>query len=113
VDTRRPSRSATAGAIAWLATRTESGPGPASAPKSPGLAQLQLSAGAASDYDPEGDGEESPGQARNAIDGNKTTNWDTETYSGGFAGSHKKGGGLYLDVGQPGAGPPASFVRAP
>ncbi|HEY8770270.1 MAG TPA: protein kinase [Thermoleophilaceae bacterium] len=101
-----------AGAIAWLATRTESGPGPASAPKSPGLAQLQLSAGAASDYDPEGDGEESPGQARNAIDGNKTTNWDTETYSGGFAGSHKKGVGLYLDVGKPVAARQLTLVTA-
>ncbi len=90
-----------AGAIAYLATRTESGPGPASAPKVAGLTQIELPRGAASDYDPEGDGEESHGQARNAIDGNKTTNWDTETYSGGFAGSHKKGVGLYVDVGKP------------
>jgi eukaryotic-like serine/threonine-protein kinase len=90
-----------AGAIAWLATRTETGPGPASAPKSPGLSQVKLGGAAAGDYDPEGDGEESPGQARNAIDGNRTTNWDTETYSGGFQGSHKKGVGLYVDAGKP------------
>jgi hypothetical protein len=90
-----------AGTIAWLATRTESGPGLASAPKPAGLTQVKLGGGAASDYDPEGDGEESPGQARNAIDGNRTTNWDTETYSGGFEGSHKKGVGLYVDAGKP------------
>jgi eukaryotic-like serine/threonine-protein kinase len=91
-----------AGTIAWLATRTEPGPGPGSAPKAAaGLKQVRLGGGAAFDYDPEGDGEESPGQARNAIDGNRTTNWDTETYSGGFAGSHKKGVGLYVDAGKP------------
>jgi serine/threonine protein kinase len=101
-----------AGTIAYLATRTESGPGPASAPKSPGLHQIHLARGAASDYDPEGDGEESPGQARNATDGNKTTNWDTETYSGGFAGSHKKGVGLYVDVGKPMAARQLALVTA-
>jgi hypothetical protein len=90
-----------AGAIAWLATHTETGPGRASAPKPAGLAQVKLGGSAAGDYDPEGDGEESHGQARNAIDGNRTTNWDTETYSGGFAGSHKKGVGLYVDAGKP------------
>jgi eukaryotic-like serine/threonine-protein kinase len=89
-----------AGAIAWLATRTEPGPGPASAPKSPGLSQVALGGSAAQDYDPEGDGEESHGQVRNAIDGNRTTSWDTEIYSGGFAGSHKKGVGLYVDAGK-------------
>src|SRR3954447_22226327 len=90
-----------AGTIAWLATRTEPGPGRASAPKPAGLTQVRLGGDAAFDYDPEGDGEESPGQARNAIDGNRTTNWDTETYSGGFEGSQKKGVGLYVDAGKP------------
>jgi eukaryotic-like serine/threonine-protein kinase len=102
----------TAGTIAWLATRTESGPGKASAPKSPGLTQVKLGGGAASDYDPEGDGEESPGQARNAIDGNRTTNWDTETYSGGFEGSHKKGVGLFVDAGKPIAARQLTLVTA-
>jgi eukaryotic-like serine/threonine-protein kinase len=90
-----------AGGIAWFVTRTESGPGPAVAPKSPGLTEVKLAGGAASDYDPEGDGEESPDQARNAIDGNRTTSWDTETYRGGFQGSGKSGVGLYLDAGKP------------
>jgi serine/threonine protein kinase len=102
-----------AGAIAYLATRTQSGPGPASAPKSPGLHQIHLARGAASDYDPEGnDGEESHNQTRNATDGNKTTSWDTETYSGGFAGSHKKGVGLYVDVGKPMAARQLALVTA-
>jgi hypothetical protein len=90
-----------AGLIAWFATRTERGPGEAATPKTPGLSTVMLDSDAASDYDPEGDGEESPEAARNAIDGNLTTNWDTETYRGGFAGSNKAGVGLYLDAGSP------------
>ena len=97
-----------AGVIAWFATHTEKGAGPSVAPKTPGLADVNLAAGAASDYDPEGDdGEESPEQARNVVDGNRTTNWDTETYQGGFAGSHKGGVGIYVDTGAR-ASPPAS-----
>jgi serine/threonine-protein kinase len=90
-----------AGLIAWFATRTERGPGEGATPKTPGLSTVNLDSDAASDYDPQGDGEESPEAARNAIDGNLTTNWDTETYSGGFAGSNKSGVGLYVDAGQP------------
>jgi eukaryotic-like serine/threonine-protein kinase len=91
-----------AGLIAWFATRTETGPGEGATAQTPGLSTLNLSSDAASDYDPEGnDGEESPEAARNAIDGNLTTNWDTETYSGGFEGSNKSGVGLYVDAGQP------------
>jgi eukaryotic-like serine/threonine-protein kinase len=90
-----------AGLIAWFATRTERGPGEGVTPQTPGLSTVNLDSDAASDYDPEGDGEESPEAARNAIDGNLTTNWDTETYSGGFAGSNKSGVGLYVDAGSP------------
>jgi hypothetical protein len=59
---------------------------------------VTLSKDAASDYDPEGDGEESSGQVQFAIDGLPTTEWDTETYEGGFEGSNKRGVGLYLDT---------------
>ena len=90
-----------AGLIAWFATRAERGPGEGATPKTPGLSPVKLDSDAASDYDPEGDGEESPEAARNAIDGNLTTNWDTETYSGGFEGSNKRGVGLYVDAGSP------------
>jgi eukaryotic-like serine/threonine-protein kinase len=89
------------GLVAWFVTRAERGPGQAVTPGSPRLAAVNLGGDAASDYDPEGDGEESPDQARNAIDGNRTTNWDTETYRGGFAGSNKSGVGLYVDTGRP------------
>jgi eukaryotic-like serine/threonine-protein kinase len=90
-----------AGLIAWFATRTERGPGEGATPQTPGLSTVNLDSDAALDYDPEGDGEESHEAARNAIDGNLTTNWDTETYSGGFAGSNKNGVGLYVDARQP------------
>jgi eukaryotic-like serine/threonine-protein kinase len=90
-----------AGLIAWFATRAERGPGEAVTSRTPGLTTVMLDSDAASDYDPEGDGEETPESARNAIDGNLTTNWDTEVYSGGFEGSNKSGVGLYVDAGKP------------
>jgi serine/threonine-protein kinase len=88
-----------AGVIAFLATRTEEGPGRAATPATPGLAVVQLSKDAAHDYDPEGDGAESEDQVRFAIDGNRPTEWGTETYEGGFEGSNKTGVGLYIDTG--------------
>jgi len=91
-----------AGAIVFFATRTEKGAGGAVVVKQPpGLTAVSLAGDAAGDYDPEGDGEESPEAARNAIDGNRTTNWDTERYQGGFQGSNKSGVGLYLDLERP------------
>src|SRR5919202_1114099 len=84
----------------FLATRTEKGTGGAVVKKPRGLSEVRLARDAASDYDPEGDNRESPEAARNAIDGNPGTNWDTETYQGGFAGSHKSGVGLYVDAGK-------------
>ena len=88
-------------AVVYLATRTEQGPGPARTPSSntPGLTQVALGRAAAHDYDPEGDLEESPDQVQNAIDGNLPTEWDTEQYEGGLAGSNKSGVGLYVTVG--------------
>jgi serine/threonine-protein kinase len=90
-----------AGGIAYLATRAEKGPGNAVIPHAGGLSAVRLGSGAASDYDPEGDGEESPDQTQFAIDGNNTTSWDTEIYRDGFAGVHKQGVGLYLNAGSP------------
>jgi eukaryotic-like serine/threonine-protein kinase len=86
-----------AAAIAYLATRTEKGPEPAATPQTPGLSAVRLEA--ASDYDPEGDGEESRSQVEFAIDGLPTTVWDTETYEGGFEASDKTGVGLYVNAG--------------
>ena len=101
-----------AGLIAWFATRTEQGAGTGVTPKTPGLTDVRLGADAASDFDPEGDGEESPQQARNAIDGNRTTVWDTETYRGGFGGSNKQGVGLYVDTDKPVAARELALVTA-
>ncbi len=47
-------------------------------------------------YDPYGDQTEHDAQARNAIDGNPATFWNTEHYTGGLP---KPGVGLVLDVG--------------
>ena len=52
---------------------------------------------AASAYDPYGDQTEHDAQARNAIDGDPGTYWNTEHYSGGL--DKKPGVGLVLDVG--------------
>jgi len=85
----------------FLATRTEKGAGGPGVVKKPaGLSELRLAGDAASDYDPEGDNRESPGATGNAIDGNPTTNWSTETYQGGFEGNDKSGVGLYVDAGR-------------
>jgi eukaryotic-like serine/threonine-protein kinase len=90
-----------AGVLAFLATRTEEGPGPAATPRTPGLSAVQLSKDAAHDYDPEGDLEERGDQVQFAIDGNRSTEWGTETYEGGFEGSDKTGVGLYVTTGSP------------
>ena len=85
-------------AIGYFATsRTEKGAGSSVTPRTPGLSAVDLPGRAAKDYDPEGDGEESAGESQFAIDGNRTTAWDTETYQGGLAGSNKGGVGLYVD----------------
>jgi eukaryotic-like serine/threonine-protein kinase len=88
------------GAIAYFATsRTERGAGSPVTPSTPGLTNVPLAGNAASDYDPEGnDGQESPDEAQLAIDGNRTTAWDTEQYQAGFAGADKNGVGLYVDT---------------
>jgi eukaryotic-like serine/threonine-protein kinase len=90
------------GAIAYFAIdRTEKGAGGTVTPSAPGLSEVRLGSEAASDYDPEGDGEESPEAAQFAIDGNRTTAWDTEQYQGGLGGSDKGGVGLYVDADSP------------
>jgi len=84
-----------------LATRTEKGTGGTSVVKKPPeLSEVRLAGDAASDYDPEGDNKESDDATRNAIDGNPTTSWNTETYQGGFEGNDKSGVGIYVDAGK-------------
>jgi eukaryotic-like serine/threonine-protein kinase len=90
-----------AGGISYLATRAEKGPGSAAIPRAGGLTEVRLGSGAASDYDPEGDGEENPSATQFAIDGNNTTSWATETYRDGLEGVQKTGVGLYINAGSP------------
>jgi hypothetical protein len=90
-----------AAAAVFLVERTEKGTGGPVVKKPAELGEVRLAGGAASDYDPEGDNKESPDATRNAIDGNRGTNWNTETYQGGFEGSNKSGVGLYVDAGKP------------
>src|SRR3954454_5066337 len=89
-----------AGTIAYFATRTEKGPGPAAIPRTPNLSAVALS-GNPHDYDPEGGDGESSSQVQFAIDGVPTTAWDTETYQGGFEANNKHGVGLYVSTGSP------------
>ena len=91
-----------AGAVAYLAGRTEKGPGAAVTPRAGGLTRVQLRGTAANDYDPQSeDREESPAATQNAIDGNRTTVWNTERYRSDFLSLGKDGVGLYVDAGAP------------
>jgi eukaryotic-like serine/threonine-protein kinase len=101
-----------AGVIAFLVTRAEPGPGGSATPRAAGLSEVKLASGAAHDYDPDGDGEESPDAIRNAIDGNPTTNWDTETYRSDLQTLGKPGVGLYVDAGRPVVGRRVDLVTA-
>jgi len=89
------------GAVAYFATRTERGAGPAATPRGGGLARVELDGDAAKDYDPQGDEQESSDATRNAIDGNRTTIWDTESYESDFQSLGKDGVGLYVDARSP------------
>ncbi len=87
------------GAIAYFAARTERGAGTGATPRAAGLTPVSLGADAADDYDPPpGDEREHPESTRNAIDNNRTTNWDTESYTAELS-DLKDGVGLYVDAG--------------
>ncbi|HEX3686054.1 MAG TPA: protein kinase [Gaiellaceae bacterium] len=64
--------------------------------KSTGVASGPVRFTAASAFDPYGDNSEHDDRAREAIDGNPATAWNTEHYNGGL---NKPGVGLVLDVG--------------
>jgi serine/threonine-protein kinase len=105
---RRPGRvlaiallalAAAAAIVIVLAGRTEKGTPSATPQPAAGLDRVALASDAPSDYDPEGDGEEHPDSVREVVDGNRSTGWDTESYSGGLDGSDKGGVGLYVDAG--------------
>ena len=106
------------GLIAFFATRTERGPGEAAIPNQGNLSPVQLTSGAAEDYDPQGDQEESQNETQFAIDGIVTTAWDTETYRNGLEGvpssdgGRKTGVGLYIEAPSPVA-PRAGWTSHP
>jgi hypothetical protein len=91
----------TAAALAFLATRTERGPGDPGTSAASGLQTVKLASDAAHDYDPQGDDQESPDATQLAIDANPTTVWDTERYDSDFESLGKQGTGLYVDAGSP------------
>jgi serine/threonine-protein kinase len=88
-------------ALIYLANRTERGSGGAATPPAAGLSRVDLASSAANDYDPEGDDRESDDSTQNAIDGNPSTEWNTERYNDGLEGVDKKGVGLFVDAGSP------------
>jgi eukaryotic-like serine/threonine-protein kinase len=90
-----------AAGIGYLATRTEKGTGGTVTPGGRGLTEVPLRSSAANDYDPQGDGQEYPSATQNAIDGQRPTNWETETYQNGVWPGGKTGVGIYLDAGDP------------
>jgi eukaryotic-like serine/threonine-protein kinase len=65
--------------------------------------EQRIEVSSATDYDPEGDGDEHADEVQAAVDGSQTTAWTTESYVTGpsLEDSGKGGVGLYLDAGQP------------
>jgi hypothetical protein len=61
-----------------------------------GLQAVSLESSGVQDYDPQGDDAEHGEAARNAIDGNRGTLWDTETYQDDLSQIGKTGVGLVL-----------------
>lgn len=52
------------------------------------------------DYDPNGNGDENPAQAKNIIDKKNWTAWSTEGYKSSTFGEQKDGVGVYIDYGR-------------
>ncbi len=87
-----------AAVLVVLANRTEEGTTGGAEPRREiarqGLAPVKLET--ARDYDPFGTGGEHPADAPLAIDGNRSTYWDTENYRSGL--QQKPGVGLYIEA---------------
>ncbi|HEY3188484.1 MAG TPA: protein kinase [Solirubrobacteraceae bacterium] len=88
-----------AGVVAFvlLADRAERGTGTHNVSTPPGLHLVSLGQGRAKDFDPLGDDHEHPLQAKQAVDGDRATYWDTEAYQGGTL-NNKAGVGIYVDA---------------
>ncbi len=85
---------AVAAVLVFLAGGTEKGTtGGAERGDTGGFSKVRLRE--AKDYDPAGDDREHPGDAQFAIDENRSSDWSTESYSGGL---QKAGVGLYVET---------------
>jgi serine/threonine protein kinase len=91
-----------AGAAAAYALASRDGESDAngSSPTSAAASDQTLPIVSVSDFDPEGDGRESPSAVGNASDGNPSTTWSTETYEAPRAefGGNKSGVGLIFEL---------------
>ncbi len=91
---------ASAVGIAAVIDATNNSGQPASSPQD--LSTIRLGAGRAIDYDPApGDGQENRTELPLALDGDRSTAWQTERYDSPELGNIKDGVGLYLDAGRP------------
>ena len=88
---------AAAAAIAIAALSGREGPSPEPPPESDGGTPIAIQS--ATDFDPEGDGEEHSDETELAKDGSPSTAWSTEDYTTGLTGL-KDGVGLYVDAGE-------------
>src|SRR4051794_35121563 len=87
--------------VAVLASRTSTGETGDAAPRKVAKGVERVKFAAVNDYDPEGDGRESPNSVKLAIDGNRATSWKTEHYTSGFEGANKSGVGLMVRTRKP------------
>jgi eukaryotic-like serine/threonine-protein kinase len=100
----------TAAIFKLAADRTERGTGKrANAPTPPGLTEVSLGAGAATDFDPIGGDGEHPDSTSALVDGIPASTWTTEAYRGGL---QKAGVGFVLDT-SPGVAAQEIELRTP
>ncbi len=88
---------AAAAAIAIAALSGDEGPSKEAPPESAGGTPIEIQS--ATDFDPDGDGEEHSEETTFAKDGSPSTAWSTEDYTTGLTGL-KDGVGLYVDAGE-------------
>ena len=84
-------------AIAIAALSGDEGPSKEAPPESAGGTPIEIQS--ATDFDPDGDGEEHSEETTFAKDGSPSTAWSTEDYTTGLTGL-KDGVGLYVDAGE-------------
>jgi serine/threonine-protein kinase len=87
--------------VAVLISRTHTNETGDAAPRRVAAGITRVSFSGVKDYDPEGDGHESPNAVKLAIDGNRATQWTTEHYSAGLEGANKSGVGLWVKTSRP------------